>query len=57
MPNLITALASALPESGDKDFSYFSPTFLLDDDGTPAGLPGRGPLGALVDEPAFGDVS
>ena len=39
-----------------KDFSYFSPTFLLDDDGTPAGLPDRGPLGALVNEPAFREI-
>ena len=39
-----------------KDYSYFSPTFLLDDDGVPAGLPERGPLGALVNEPAFRDI-
>lgn len=36
-----------------KDYSYFSPTFLVDDDNVPAGLPARGPLGALVNEPAF----
>jgi|GEM_PF-1128067 len=39
-----------------KDFSYFSPSFLLDDDGFPAGLPNRGPLGALVNEPAFREI-
>jgi phage I-like protein len=36
-----------------RDFSYFSPTFLLDDDGTPGGLPTRGPIGSLVNNPAF----
>jgi phage I-like protein len=39
-----------------KDFSYFSPTFLMDENGTPAGLPDRGPLGALVNEPAFREI-
>lgn len=39
-----------------KDYSYFSPTFLMDEDGTPAGIPERGPLGALVNEPAFRDI-
>lgn len=39
-----------------KDFSYFSPTFLMDDDGFPEGLPKRGPLGALVNEPAFREI-
>jgi phage I-like protein len=39
-----------------KDYSYFSPTFLLDDNGVPAGIPERGPLGALVNEPAFRDI-
>ena len=39
-----------------KDFSYFSPEFLLGDDGVPDGLPSRGPLGALVNEPAFRDI-
>lgn len=39
-----------------KDFSYFSPEFLMDDDGTPAALPDRGPLGALVNEPAFREI-
>jgi phage I-like protein len=39
-----------------KDYSYFSPTFLLGKDGVPAGLPKRGPLGALVNEPAFREI-
>lgn len=39
-----------------KDYSYFSPTFLMDEGGVPAGIPERGPLGALVNEPAFRDI-
>lgn len=39
-----------------KDFSYFSPEFLVGDDGIPNGLPTRGPLGALVNEPAFREI-
>lgn len=39
-----------------KDFSYLSPTFLIDDHGFPSGLPERGPLAALVNEPAFRDI-
>jgi phage I-like protein len=39
-----------------RDFSYFSPAFLLGDDGVPDGLPQRGPLGGLVNEPAFRDI-
>lgn len=35
------------------DYGYFSPTFLIDDDGTPSGLPSKGEIGSLVDEPAF----
>jgi len=35
------------------DYGYFSPTFLIDDDGTPSGLPDKGEIGSLVDEPAF----
>jgi hypothetical protein len=37
----------------NKDFGYFSPVFLLDDDGTPGSLPTKGELGSLVNEPAF----
>ena len=41
----------------NKDYSYFSPTFLRDEDsGEPVGLPNRGPLGALVNDPAFRDI-
>jgi len=39
-----------------RDFAYFSPRFDLDDEGMPAGLPQRGPLGALVNEPAFREI-
>ena len=39
-----------------KDYSYFSPTFLMSEDGTPTGLPERGPLGALVNDPAFREI-
>lgn len=39
-----------------KDFSYFSPEFYLGDDGIPDGLPERGPLGGLVNEPAFREI-
>ena len=39
-----------------KDFSYFSPVFYLAADGTPEDLPERGPLGALVNEPAFREI-
>lgn len=36
-----------------RDFSYFSPTFLIDDSGEPSDLPEKGAIGALVNEPAF----
>lgn len=39
-----------------KDFSYFSPTFLLAADGTPDGIDSTGPIGGLVNEPAFRDI-
>jgi phage I-like protein len=39
-----------------KDFSYLSPTFLVDEQGMPSGLPERGPLAALVNEPAFREI-
>jgi hypothetical protein len=39
-----------------RDFSYLSPTFLIDAEGIPSGLPERGPLAALVNEPAFRDI-
>lgn len=37
-------------------YSYFSPEFYLGEDGMPADLPERGPLGALVNEPAFRSI-
>ncbi len=39
-----------------KDYSYFSPTFLVDDNGTPIGLPKRGEIGSLVNDPAFEEI-
>lgn len=39
-----------------KDYSYVSPTFLLGDDGKPAGLDDQGPILALVNEPAFREI-
>lgn len=39
-----------------KDYSYLSPTFLMDDDGTPSGLPSRGPLAGILNEPAFREI-
>ena len=39
-----------------KDYSYFSPEFLLGDNGEPAGIPDRGPLGSLCNEPAFREI-
>lgn len=39
-----------------RDYSYFSPTFLIDAKGRPAGLPSRGEIGSLVDEPAFREI-
>jgi hypothetical protein len=39
-----------------KDYSYFSPTFLVDDNGTPIGLPNRGEIGSLVNDPAFEEI-
>lgn len=41
----------------DKDYSYFSPTYFRSDKtGEPVGLPERGPLGALVNDPAFREI-
>lgn len=40
----------------NKDFSYFSPVFLIGDDGTPDSLPEKGELGSLVNEPAFRNI-
>ena len=38
-----------------KDYSYFSPSFLIRD-GIPFGLPKRGEVGSLVNDPAFEDI-
>lgn len=39
-----------------KDYSYFSPTFRISDDGTPLGLTQRGEIGSLVNDPAFESI-
>jgi len=39
-----------------KNYRYFSPTVLIAKDGTPAGLPDSGPIGALVNDPAFREI-
>lgn len=39
-----------------RDFAYFSPRFDIDENGVPSDLPNRGPLGALVNEPAFREI-
>lgn len=39
-----------------RDYSYFSPTFLLSKDGTPIGLAPRGEIGSLVNDPAFEEI-
>jgi len=39
-----------------RDYSYFSPTFHLGDNGLPVGLPSTGPAGSLVNEPAFRNI-
>lgn len=39
-----------------KDYSYFSPTFLVSEDGIPIGLPKRGEIGSLVNDPAFEEI-
>jgi phage I-like protein len=38
------------------DYGYFSPTFYIDDAGVPNGLPEKGEIGSLVDEPAFRNI-
>ena len=38
-----------------KDYSYFSPSFLMRD-GVPFGLPNRGEIGSLVNDPAFEEI-
>lgn len=37
------------------DYGYFSPAFLVDGRGVPSGLPDKGEIGSLVNEPAFRD--
>lgn len=39
-----------------RDWSYFSPTFLVEEDGVPSGLPEKGELGSLVNNPAFRNI-
>jgi hypothetical protein len=39
-----------------KDYSYFSPTFLISPNGIPTGLATRGEIGSLVNDPAFEQI-
>jgi phage I-like protein len=39
-----------------RDFSYFSPAFLVDANGVPSGLPARGEIGSLLNNPAFRNI-
>jgi phage I-like protein len=40
-----------------KDYSYFSPVYNMDrNTGEPIGLPSSGPIGALVNDPAFREI-
>jgi hypothetical protein len=39
-----------------RDYSYFSPTFLVSKDGIPTGLTTRGEIGSLVNDPAFEEI-
>ncbi|MGC4017496.1 MAG: phage protease [Luteolibacter sp.] len=39
-----------------RDYSYFSPEFMMDEQGVPVGLPLYGSIGSLVNEPAFREI-
>lgn len=39
-----------------RDYSYFSPLFMIGNDGKPAGLHPKRPLGGLVNDPAFSNI-
>lgn len=39
-----------------RDYSYFSPLFLMDDEGHPLGLHPQRPVGGLVNDPAFRSI-
>jgi phage I-like protein len=39
-----------------RDYSYFSPTFMLSPQGVPYGLAKRGEIGSLVNDPAFESI-
>jgi hypothetical protein len=39
-----------------RDYSYFSPTFLLNERGDPSGLPPSSAIGSLVNNPAFRSI-
>lgn len=39
-----------------RDYSYFSPLFLIDDQGRPTGLHDQRPVGGLVNDPAFRSI-
>jgi len=39
-----------------RDYSYFSPTFRISQNGVPTGLEKRGEIGSLVNDPAFEEI-
>lgn len=39
-----------------RDYSYFSPAFLVDANNEPVGLPDKGEIGSLVNNPAFRNI-
>lgn len=47
---------SGISALANRDFSYFSPEFYLSDDGHPTGIPEVGPIGGLVNTPAFQSI-
>ena len=40
----------------DRNWNYFSPTFLISESGDPVGLPQTGSIGGLTNSPAFRDM-
>jgi phage I-like protein len=40
-----------------RDYSYFSPCFLIDENGDPTALPSTGAIGSLVNNPAFRNLA
>ncbi len=40
-----------------RNYSYFSPCFLVDETGDPTALPSTGAIGSLVNNPAFRNIA